>query len=122
MMSDSSKQDQFRAQARIIKALSHPTRLMIVDELSRGERCVCDLTALAGTEMSTVSRHLSMLKEVGILQDEKRGTQVFYRLRVPCVLNFLRCVLSVQENPADLARDLAECAFLHEPQCPCRNK
>jgi ArsR family transcriptional regulator len=94
---DSTKKAQFKAQAKIIKALGHPTRLMIVDELAKGERCVCDLTELAGSEMSTVSRHLSQLKEAGILEDDKRGVQVFYRLKVPCILNFFKCVESVQK-------------------------
>jgi ArsR family transcriptional regulator len=91
-------QAEYKAQARIIKALAHPTRLFIVDELSRGERCVCELTDMIGVEMPTVSRHLSQLKNVGILVDEKRGSQVFYRLRVPCVLNFFKCVQAVQKN------------------------
>ena len=91
-------QAQYKTQARIIKALAHPTRLFIVDELSRGERCVCELTDMIGVEMPTVSRHLSQLKSAGILEDEKRGSQVFYRLRVPCVVNFFKCVQAVQKN------------------------
>jgi DNA-binding transcriptional ArsR family regulator len=89
---------EYKTQARIIKALAHPTRLFIVDELSRGERCVNDLTDMIGVEMPTVSRHLSVLRNAGILEDEKRGAQVFYRLRVPCVLNFFKCVQAVQKN------------------------
>ena len=92
-------QAAYKAQARIIKALAHPTRLFIVDELSRGERCVCELTDMIGVEMPTVSRHLSVLKNSGILEDEKRGAQVFYRLRVPCVLNFFKCIEAVRSNP-----------------------
>jgi DNA-binding transcriptional ArsR family regulator len=91
-------QTRYESQARIMKALAHPTRLFIVDELARGERCVCELTEMVGVEMPTVSRHLSQLKAAGILEDEKRGSQVFYRLRVPCVLNFFKCVQAVQEN------------------------
>lgn len=91
-------QAEFKAQARIIKALAHPTRLFIVDELSRGERCVNELTDMIGVEMPTVSRHLSQLKSAGLLEDEKRGSQVFYRLRLPCVLNFFKCVQAVQKN------------------------
>jgi ArsR family transcriptional regulator len=92
-------QSKYKKQARIIKALAHPTRLFIVDELSRGERCVCELTDMIGAEMPTVSRHLSVLRNAGILEDEKRGLQVFYRLRVPCVLNFFKCVEAVQGHP-----------------------
>jgi len=89
-------QARFKNQARILKALAHPTRLFIVEELSRGERCVCELTEMVGVEMPTVSRHLSQLRLAGLVEDEKRGAMVFYRLRVPCVLNFFKCVEAVQ--------------------------
>ena len=81
-----------------MKALAHPTRLFLVDELSRGERCVCDLTEKVGADVSTVSKHLLVLKRAGIVIDDKRGVQVFYRLRVPCILNFFGCVEAVLEE------------------------
>jgi DNA-binding transcriptional ArsR family regulator len=91
-------QAKYEARANILKAMAHPTRLFIVDELARnGERCVCELTAMVGADMSTVSRHLAMLKGAGIIADEKRGAQVYYRLRVKCVLDFFECVESVME-------------------------
>jgi len=82
----------FGPQARVMKALAHPSRLLMVDELSRGERCVCELTELVGADISTVSKHLSVLKDVGIVDCDKRGVQVFYRLRLPCVLDFFDCL------------------------------
>ncbi|MGE4298626.1 MAG: ArsR/SmtB family transcription factor [Desulfovibrionaceae bacterium] len=85
----------YEARARVMKAMAHPSRLMMVDALSHGERCVCDLTELVGHDISTVSKHLALLKQAGIVVDEKRGKQVFYRLRVPCVLNFFQCLESV---------------------------
>jgi ArsR family transcriptional regulator len=88
----------FKNQAQVFKALAHPARLLMVDELSRGERCVCELAALVGSEMPTVSRHLSQLRNAGIVDDEKRGAQVFYRLITPCVMNFFQCVASVREK------------------------
>ncbi len=97
---DSKTKSRYEAKAKIIKAMSHPTRLFIVDELSRGERCVCELTEMVGDDMSTVSRHLSVLKNAGIVWDQKRGTQVFYSLRVPCVLRFFSCVESVLKTNA----------------------
>jgi DNA-binding transcriptional ArsR family regulator len=90
----------FEARARIIKALAHPTRLFIVDQLSHGEKCVCELTEMIEADVSTVSKHLSLLRNVGIVIDEKRGTQVYYKLRVPCVLNFFSCVESVMNTTA----------------------
>jgi len=93
-------QARYEARARIVKAMAHPTRLFIVDELSRGERCVCELTEMVGADMSTVSKHLAVLRGVGIVGDDKRGSQVYYRLRCPCVLRFFECVESVLETTA----------------------
>ena len=89
---------QMEGRARVMKALAHPSRLFIVDELSHGERCVWELTEMVGADVSTVSKHLSVLKRAGIVLDDKRGAQVFYRLRVPCILNFFGCVEAVLEE------------------------
>jgi len=88
------------ARAKVLKAMAHPTRLFIIEELGKEERCVCDLTEQIGADVSTVSKHLSVLKQAGIVFDDKRGNQVFYRLRVPCILNFFGCVESVLESNA----------------------
>ncbi len=93
---DQRTQAQFEMRARIIKALAHPSRLFIVDRLSKEKECsVQELTGLIEADISTVSKHLSVLKNVGIIRDEKRGTSVFYSLSVPCVLNFFSCVEAV---------------------------
>ena len=97
---DAKKHALYEARAKIIKAMAHPTRLFIVEELSRKKICVCELTAMIGADVSTVSKHLSVLKNAGIVSDEKRGTQVYYDLRMPCVLNFFTCVESVLKTTA----------------------
>jgi ArsR family transcriptional regulator len=76
----------------VFKALGHPARLRIVEEVGQGERCVCDLVEAVGFGWSTVSRHLAVLKAAGVLADEKRGLQVFYRLALPCVASFMACL------------------------------
>ena len=86
---------RFMERARILKAMAHPTRLYIVDVLEGGERCVRDLTAMVGADMSTISRHLSVLKSAGIVSDEKRGSEVYYSLRMACVLGFFDCIEAV---------------------------
>lgn len=83
------------AQAKIFKALGHPSRLLMVDALRSGEKCVCDLQALVGDDMSTVSRHLSVLREAGIVDSDKRGTNMYYRLALSCLEGFLACTDSV---------------------------
>ena len=95
---DNKTKARFEARAKIIKAMAHPTRLFVIDELSREEKCVCELTAMVGADISTVSKHLAILKGAGLVVDEKRGVQVFYKLRVPCVLDFLNCVESVMKS------------------------
>ena len=105
---DTKQKSLFEARAKIIKAVAHPTRLFIVDELSRAERCVNELTEMVGADTSTVSKHLSILKNAGLIKDEKRGTQVFYCLKTPCILNFFGCVESVLESTAKESLSLIE--------------
>lgn len=79
------------AHAAVFKALAHPTRLFIVEQLAEAEACVADLTGKVGIDVSTMSKHLSVLKNAGIVADKKRGLQVFYRLLTPCVLSIFSC-------------------------------
>lgn len=97
---DAKTQGRFDALAAVIKAMAHPTRLFVVDQLSRHERCVCELTDLIGADVSTVSKHLAVLKAAGIVASEKRGSRIYYNLKMPCVLNFFGCVESVIEAVA----------------------
>jgi DNA-binding transcriptional ArsR family regulator len=97
---DARTQARFEARSKIIKALAHPSRLFIVDELSRGRRCVNDLAGLVEADISTVSKHLSILRDAGVVRDEKEGARVYYSLRVPCVLNFFSCVETVMAENA----------------------
>lgn len=85
----------YTRRAAVLKALGHPARLFMVDALAQQERCVNELTQMVGLDVSTVSKHLVVLKAAGIVRDERRGKQVFYTLRVPCVVNFFSCVESV---------------------------
>ena len=90
----------YESRARIIKALAHPARLLMVDELAKQPLCVCDLRNLVGSDISTVSKHLLVLKNAGIVADEKRGSQVFYRLRCSCVTDFFTCAETVLKRNA----------------------
>lgn len=94
----SAKMERCRRRANVLKALAHPSRLLMIDALAKGERCVCELRELVGSDISTVSKHLSVLKNAGIVSDEKRGQQVFYTLRVHCVMKFFDCVESLVQK------------------------
>jgi ArsR family transcriptional regulator len=87
--------EHYKHRAEIIKALGHPSRLMMIDALAEGEKCVQELQQLVGSDMSTVSKHLSVLRHAGLVNDRKQGLQVFYSLRVPCIMNFFGCVEAV---------------------------
>ena len=89
--------------AGVIKAMAHPSRLYLVEQLAEGERCVCELTDGVGADISTVSRHLGQLRSAEIVESERRGQKVFYRLRTPCVLNFFGCIVSVLSESEEAA-------------------
>jgi ArsR family transcriptional regulator len=86
--------------AEVLKALGHPTRLAIVEMLAKGEKCVCEINERITADHSTISKHLSILKNAGILSDRKQGLNVYYKLEVTCVMNFIGCITSVIESRA----------------------
>lgn len=86
------KIELYRYRAEILKSLSHPVRIAIVDFLKDGERCVCDIVEFLGEKQSSVSRHLATLRSTGIVESRKEGLQVYYSLNTPCVNIFLNCV------------------------------
>lgn len=92
----------YEARARVAKAMAHPSRLLMLDVLSQNEVCVCDLTELVGSDQSTVSKHLAVLRNAGLVELRKEGTMAFYRLKVPCLEGFWGCIETV------LSRNLEE--------------
>jgi len=99
------------AKANVLKALGHPTRLWMAEQLAHGEKCVCELAEHIDADFSTISKHLSILKQAGVVEVDKRGKQVFYRLKVPCILNFMPCVEAVLQAKAQSHIEL-----LHQKQ------
>ena len=89
------KRDVYKRQAKVLKALANESRLMIIDRLGRGECSAGELTALVGSDQSTVSKHLAVLRAHDIVEDRREGTTVFYKLLTPCVLDFFSCATRV---------------------------
>jgi len=84
---------EHKKNAEFFKALGHPTRLWIVRQLADGrEHCVCEFVDGAGVDFSTISQHLSVLRQAGILIDDKRGKSVYYTLSCPCLVTMLACL------------------------------
>jgi DNA-binding transcriptional ArsR family regulator len=90
--------EEAKARARILKALAHPARLIIVEALSRGDRCVCELLPLLDLDPSVVSRHLASLKNAGIVTERRDGVRAIHHLECPCILNALECTLGVMKS------------------------
>ena len=84
-----------RQQARLLRVLANESRLMIINRLNRGECSVCELTEMVGSDVSTVSKHLALLRAHGIVTDRRDGNSVYYRLLTPCVCNFFACATQV---------------------------
>lgn len=92
---DKQQKALIEAKANVLKALGHPTRLWMAEQLANGEKCVCELAENLDADFSTISKHLSVLKQAGVVVDDKRGKMVYYRLKVPCILDFMPCVEKV---------------------------
>ncbi|HUV39136.1 MAG TPA: metalloregulator ArsR/SmtB family transcription factor [Planctomycetota bacterium] len=92
---DRQASELYKLKAGVLQAIAHPLRLAILDVLSEGEHCVCDIAAAVGAKRSNISRHLAVMLSGGILASRREGLQVFYQLRTPCILNSLDCVANV---------------------------
>ena len=90
----------FKRQAKVLRALANESRLLIIDRLRRGECTVGELTELVGSDQSTVSKHLAVLSSHGIVDDRRAGTNVYYKLLTPCVLEFFSCANAVLRDRA----------------------
>ncbi len=88
----------YKQQARLLKALANETRLRIIHALSKGEMHVGAIAEITGAEQSTVSKHLAVLRAVGVVDDERRGNEVYYRLLTPCVVEFFACATKVMKE------------------------
>ena len=85
--------------AEMLKAMGHPMRLAMLEKLRTEPWCVCELAADLGLNKSIASKHLSLLKDVGLLSMEKKGTQVIYTLLAPCIVDMAQCVYETGSQP-----------------------
>lgn len=98
-MSDQKKLHRLaECRSVVVKAMAHPTRLLVMDLLTHGEKCVNEITRTVGCDVTTLSKHLAIMKNAGLLESEKRGVQVFYRIACPCFMEFFRCIDLIQRN------------------------
>ena len=91
-MVDKERMRSLSRRAENLKALAHPARLLIIEELIKKEMCVNELRDMIGSEMPTISNHLKVLRNAGYIDKEKRGTQVYYYLIKDCVKVLISCL------------------------------
>ncbi len=112
MVNDSSAEIQpYDAQAQLLKVLTHPARLAILNILRDGEHCVCHMEAHLGYRQAYISQQLMVLREAGIIQDRRDGWNVFYRVVEPRVF----AILSAVEQMIPATQEAARV----EVACPC---
>lgn len=99
-MATKSRQLLFEKQAEIAKAIAHPLRIAVVNFLKDGEQCVCDIARHVRSERSNVSRHLSVMVKAGLLDYRKEGLKVIYKLKTPCIFDFLSCTSRLLKQQA----------------------
>ena len=90
----------YEKQAEVAKAIAHPLRMAVLDYLRAGPQCVCDIAKAVGSERSNVSKHLSIMVSAGVLEYQKKGLQVIYKVRTPCVLRFVDCLTACLKERA----------------------
>ena len=90
--------DDAEIRAKVVKAMAHPVRLMVIEFLKKREHSFSEIFDLFKLDKSTVSKHLLVLKEAGIISSRKEGTNMIYKLEVPCVIDFFSCVTAVIES------------------------
>ena len=102
-----TENEKLRAKARteVLKALAHPSRLFMVEKLEGKPYCVCELTEMVGADGSTVSKHLSILKSAGVIEeDRKEGTSTYYKLSCNCYKALTEGVEQVVRNKFEKQR------------------
>ena len=82
---------EYQGKAQIFKALAHPTRLFIIETINTQRLPVKELTQMVGIDISTMSKHLDVLKKAQIIEGEKEKNYIYYSLKIPCVLELMSC-------------------------------
>lgn len=96
-----------RRKAEIFRALGQVVRLRIIEVLSESEHTVSQLARLVGTSQSNLSKHLALLRRVGLVGTRREGANIFYGLKLRCTGHFLACVTEALREQSAEAEALA---------------
>lgn len=104
----------YKLKTNIIKALANPIRLMIIDCLRDGEKCVCEIVEQLKEEQSNISKSLGILKSNGLIRDRKEGLNVYYRLNLCCINEFFCCLDNIITENLNQQKELVEKALANK--------
>jgi ArsR family transcriptional regulator len=101
---------------QIFKSLAHPTRLAILDILRHEEQCVCHLEAVLGQRQAYISQHLMVLREIGLVEDRREGSRIYYRVIRPEIYQVMDSVKAFGQvaEPDHYPQRVENCAC---PKC-----
>lgn len=101
----------YKLKTNVVKALANPVRLMIIDCLRDGEKCVCEIVNQLKEEQSNISKSLGILKSNGLIKDRKEGLNVYYRLNLCCINEFFCCLDNIISENLNQQKELVEMAL-----------
>jgi DNA-binding transcriptional ArsR family regulator len=106
--------DTFSPQADLLRAISHPTRLAVLEILRDGEQCVCHMEAMLGIRQASISQQLMILREARLLDVRRDGNNMYYRVVKPRIFDMLDALYGATGKPRP------QIAHKHsKAQCPC---
>ncbi len=91
--------DTFAPQADLLKAISHPTRLAVLEILRDGEQCVCHMEAILGLRQASISQQLMILRQAGLVEVRRDGLNMYYRVVKPAFFSCWMPSIRPRENP-----------------------
>lgn len=106
--------DAYSSHSDFLRAISHPTRIAVLDILRDGEQCVCHMEAMIGLRQASISQQLMILREAGIVAVRRDGLNIYYRVTKPQVFQILDAV--------DAAIGKHQPLVMHKhgkSECPC---
>jgi DNA-binding transcriptional ArsR family regulator len=110
--------EKIDTQTRLLKALTHPVRLAILDILRDGEQCVCHIEAYLGARQAYISQQLAVLREAGLLQIRRDGWNIYYQVIKPDVYDILDLAAKISDSEVENGIDSGR-EDVKEVNCPC---
>lgn len=114
MISVDEMPPEYASEVQLLKVLTHPARLAILEILRQGEQCVCHMEAHLGYRQAYISQQLAVLRQAGLIQDRREGWNIYYRVAQPDIYQVLDAVQKLAQGDAYTPR-----RFAAQAACPC---